>query len=265
MRCIFSHLDFNVGSVGMLIALLMCIIPYLYALFYANTMLTNATFCKVRVYIIHLVTVIFRWLFAAASIDRYAITSTNNRLRNLASIHTVYRVVLKNGIIWLVVPVQILFLFNVKDNRCGIVHSIDAALYFSCHVLIAASILPTAIMVICAILIQRNLRLRLDRCRQLTSNGLSEEENLEQRRDQQFVAMLFLQISVFVITLTPWTILYFYNSSTIYVTNKSADRAAIEGFLSYTAEVIVLPIYDVVTNTSRRTKKAFISSITVQT
>ncbi|CAF1553149.1 unnamed protein product, partial [Adineta ricciae] len=57
--------NFNVGSIGMLIALLLDILPYIYI--HSIIILTNTTFCKIRVYIIHSTTVVFRWLLAAAS------------------------------------------------------------------------------------------------------------------------------------------------------------------------------------------------------
>ncbi|CAF1263359.1 unnamed protein product [Adineta ricciae] len=213
---------FSVGSVPMLISLLFGTLPHLYALS------------------VHSMTFMYRWLLAAACFDRYVLTSTNNRLRNLASVRIAYRVIVINSIIWLVLPIQILILFNVRDNKCGIVYDINAALYFSCYVLIFGCCLPITIMIICAMLIHRNLRLKRQRRLELSLHGHNGEQNAEKKRDQQVFAMLLLQAVVFIVTLTPWTILNFYNALTIYITNKSTDRVAIEQFIAYIAEIIIV-------------------------
>ncbi|UJR11312.1 hypothetical protein I4U23_015493 [Adineta vaga] len=60
---------------------------------------------------------------------------------------------------------------------------------------------------------------------------------MNRKRDQQIFAMLLFQIVVHMLTQTPWMVTYFHIAVTIYVTNKSADRAAIEQFISSMGEI----------------------------
>ena len=106
------------------------------------------------------------------------------------------------------------------------------------------SFLPVSIMVICALLIHRNLRRKRFRRRQLVTIEQNNDEYVERKRDQQIVRMLLFQALVFVITQTPWMLFNIYTTATIYVTNKSSDRMAIERFISFMADVMLflLPV-----------------------
>ena len=66
------------------------------------------------------------------------------------------------------------------------------------------SFLPVSIMVICALLIHRNLRRKRFRRRQLVTIEQNNDEYVERKRDQQIVRMLLFQALVFVIPQTPW-------------------------------------------------------------
>jgi hypothetical protein len=236
--------DFIMTSVTMLITLLMGVIPYIYSLDHENPFTTIVIFCKIRSYILQSSTMMCRWGLAAASFDRYALTSTNARLRNVATVRIARRVIAVIIIVWLLLPIQILVFFNLRQGRCGILYDVGESLYFSIYTIIAGSILPVSIMIVCAILIRRNLVLRRQRRRELTNNDPSNNERSHHRRDQQVFAMLLLQALIYIMTQTPWMLFYFYSASTIYVSNKSPNRMAIEGFLNFAIELVIylLPV-----------------------
>jgi uncharacterized RDD family membrane protein YckC len=223
----------------MLITLLMGVIPYIYSLDHENPYTTIVIFCKIRSYILQSNTMMCRWGLAAASFDRYALTSTNARLRNFATVRIARRVIAVIIIVWLLLPIQILVFFNLRQGRCGILYDVGVSLYFSSYTLITGSILPVSIMIICAVLVRSNLVLRRQRRRELTNNNPSNNEHSHHRRDQQVFAMLLLQALVYIMTQTPWMLLLFYSAATIYVSNRSADRMAIEGFLNFATELVI--------------------------
>ncbi|UJR24161.1 hypothetical protein I4U23_027127 [Adineta vaga] len=69
---------FFVASIGMLCNLLIYSIPTIYGYYYANPITYNIGFCKFR---------------SAASFDRFALSSSNTSLRNLANIKFAYKVI----------------------------------------------------------------------------------------------------------------------------------------------------------------------------
>jgi hypothetical protein len=228
----------------MLITLLMGVIPYIYSLDHENPYTTIVIFCKIRSYILQSNTMICRWGLAAASFDRYALTSTNASLRNVATVRIARRVIAVIIIVWLLLPIQVLVFFNLRQGRCGILYDVGISLYFSIYTLIAGSILPVSIMIICAILIRRNLMLRRQRRREFANNDQSNNEHSHHKRDQQVFAMLLLQTVVYIVIQSPLMLLFIYSASTIYVSNKSPDRMAIERFLNFATELIffLLPV-----------------------
>ena len=182
----------------------------------------------------------YRWCLTAACFDRYALTSFNARLRNFAAVHIAYRVIPVIIIVWLVLPIQTLVLFNLRGGQCGILYDVGMSLYFSSYTIITGTILPVSIMIVCAILIRRNLALKRQRRRQLRNNEQNNNGHWERIRDRQVFAMLLFQTLVFVVTQTPWMILFFYTAVTISIINKSANRVAIEQFIDFIANMILL-------------------------
>ncbi|UJR24202.1 hypothetical protein I4U23_027168 [Adineta vaga] len=168
--------NFIMSSIAMLIALPMGVGSYIHALNYDNPYTTNIAFCKLRTYILQSSTMIYRWCITVACIDRCISTSTNVRLRNFASVRIAYRVIPSIVIVWLILPIQALVLFNLRNNRCGILYNVGLSLYFSSYTIITGSIFPTSIMIICAMLIHRNLRVKRHQRRQIIMNHHEEKD-----------------------------------------------------------------------------------------
>src|SRR5579871_282881 len=99
----------------------------LYGLDHVDPTTTILAFCKIRLYIIQSTAMMYRWCFTIACIDRYALSSANARLRNFATVYIAHRVVIVIILIWIVLPVHILIVYNLKENICGAVYSQIAA------------------------------------------------------------------------------------------------------------------------------------------
>jgi hypothetical protein len=232
------------ASTTVFISLPLDVAPFIRSLQYANPYTTNVVFCKMRTYLIQSTTMMYRWCLVAACFDRCVLTSTNARLRELAKVRIAYRVIIVIAIIWLILPVHTLVFFNVKGGKCFPLDSIIVSLYHSIYTIMTGSILPVSIMIICAVIIHRNLLLKRQRRHHFNTNLRSNNENLERKRDQQIFMMLLLQALAFVVTQSPWMVFNIYTTATIYVTNKSSDRASIERFINFMADVILflLPV-----------------------
>jgi hypothetical protein len=226
--------DFLAASVAMFIQLVIYTVPTIYAFYYSNPMTYILTYCKVRTYLIQITTMVYRWSYTAASFDRYALSSPHARLRQLASVYVAYRVITMIIFIWLVFALYLPIVYDIKSSTCGIFNNYFWSLFASIFTLINGCGIPIPIMIICTLLIRKNLAEKRQR-RQILINqqqGTNRRDYLLAKRDQQALRMLFAQIFVYIIIATPW---FIYNINLIissYIKNKSADRVAIEGFIT---------------------------------
>jgi hypothetical protein len=216
---------------------------YLYTLDHVDPTTTILAFCKMRIYLLQSTAMMYRWCLTAACFDRYTLSAANVRLRNFAKIHIARRVIIGIVLVWIVLPVHILIFYNLKGNTCGIVYSMAAALYHSIFTTVMGGILPVTVMLICALLIHRNLVVKRQRRRQLSVNRQSisriKNNDPESRRDQQVLFMLLVQVLIYGILITPLIVWYFYSAITLNASNKSADRIALERFAMFMAELII--------------------------
>ena len=228
-------------SAAILILLSWVIGLYLYALDHVDPVTSISVFCKMRIYVLQSSALTYRWCLTVACFDRYALTAVDVHLRNLARVFVARRAVIMIAIAWIVLPMHSLILYNLRGNTCGILYSIVGALYHSVFTTVVAAILPTSIMMTCALLIYRNLVRKQERRQRISSEERIRRNGakiLESRRDQQVLLMLLVQAIVYVGTTIPLMGMYFYSALTVYVLNKSAERIAIERFSFYLAELI---------------------------
>lgn len=213
----------------------------IYSIHYGNPISYISLYCKLWFYFHPSMSMMFRWMLAAACLDRYALSSASARLRRFATVIVARRVVIIIVIMWIILPSPFLVLFDLKGGNCMIVYGYSALLYNGIFTIINTYLIPISVMMTSTILIQRNLANKRKRhqivAQRQTSN---EKEYIQRKRDQQALIMLFAQIIIYAIFTTPWTIYSIYNAFALNVTNKSADRIAIEKFISYLVTEIIL-------------------------
>ncbi len=109
----------------------------------------------------------------------------------------------------LMAPIHTLIFYELKDGECGILYNSVAALYHSIFTTVAGFVLLALIMSSCAILIYRNLVLKRQRCQ---IHIRQQTEYTYKIRDQQALAILFVQILFYVILIIP--LMAFYSFTT---------------------------------------------------
>ncbi len=241
-ECLFACLDFVAASVTMAVNLSMGTGAAIYPLNHVDPTLTVLAFCKMRLYVLQSSSMMYRWFLVMASFDRYALSSTNVRLRNLAKVRVARRVVLVVVPLWIVLPFHILVFYNLRQGSCGILFNYPAALYHSLFTTITGSVLPVLLMATCALLIHRNLVAKRQRRQQHGNQPLgveNEAQILQRKLDQQVLLMLLVQVVVYVVLITPLMGFYFYSAVSLNIPNKTADRSAIERFVQFVSETIV--------------------------
>jgi hypothetical protein len=181
-------------------------------------------------------------MLAAACLDRYFLSSTDASLRRFARIHIARRVVTAIVLIWIVFPIPLLIIYNLRAGYCVIVYGYAAVLYHAIFTIINNYAIPISIMITFTLLIRRNLankrkRRHFNRNQQQRTN---DREHLQRKYDQQALVMLFAQIIVYIILTTPWVTFSIYNAFSLDVPNKTTDRLAIESFVQVLVEAVVI-------------------------
>ena len=225
----------------MLATLTFGLLSNIYTINYVDLMLTSVAFCKFRTYFQQSAYMMMRWYLVAACLDRFALSSHNMRWKNFVRTYVAYRIVAIIAVTWVILPVPVLFYYNIKGNVCAAVFNLATQYYHACFTLVTGFMLPNLIMVISALLIYRNLVNKRKR-RQIMIAQQREITNLtedtQRKRDRQVLLVLLCQSTAYLITVAPWITFIFYNAVTISVRNKSAERIAIERFITYILEPI---------------------------
>ena len=214
--------------------LLVGIVPVLATLVYPDPQLRMLWFCKTRGYLFQICLMLSRWFIAFACIDRCALSSDQQRLRNFASRRMTYRVIAVIVVFWTAVCSHRAIFYEIEGNLCGIVNNFGAAMYHSLYVIVGGGVLPTTIMIVCAVVIRRNLARKQLRRMQIATG--------EQRRnslDRQVHSLLFMQIICYVIFTMPQLGNLVLNTVSITMPNKSQDLKAVERFVSFFAELML--------------------------
>jgi len=209
---------------------------YLYTLNHVDPVGMVPIICKMRYYIVQSTGMMYRWFLTVACFDRFTLSVVDVGLRNFANVKIARRMVMGLTLIWLVLPIHVPIVYNIRGNICGIFDNIAASLYHSAFECIFGSILPILVMATCTLLVHRNLALKRQRC-QRNAPKAKEVEKIRSKRDQQVLIMLLVQMMFYVVTIVPLLSIYFYNALTIYVV-KPMSRIIIERFCSFLSEMI---------------------------
>ncbi|CAF1287354.1 unnamed protein product [Adineta steineri] len=225
----------------MLITLIMSSGNAIYAYNHVDPVTTIIAFCKIRYYVIQSTSMMYRWSLTAACFDRYALSSSNVRLRNFSRVYIARRVVIIIVLAWIVLPVHILLFHSIRNGICGPRYSIATALYHSIFTTITGCILPILFMSIFTLLTYRNLVLKQKRRQFIIRqkrDEINEVMNSQRIRDIQVLALLLTQVFLYIIATTPLMIWLFYNAITL-TTTKSMNRLVIERFVGVMIELLV--------------------------
>ncbi|CAF1527606.1 unnamed protein product [Adineta ricciae] len=227
---------FLASSIATLILLFPGVIPQIYALTNTPNPIFNQGFCRARGYLTQMSAMLCRWLLTIACIDRCLLTSTNPRLRHLATVPIARKIVLLLFMMWLLIPIHILIFTDVR--RIGYISCMmstnASAIYHTVYTILVGGILPPLIMVICTKVLWKSLQAKRQR-QELTQIRQKKREV----RDAQILAMLVLQVFIFILFTLPYMMFNLYLAFTRSVMNKSADRLAIEAFLQLFTEITV--------------------------
>ncbi|CAF1663450.1 unnamed protein product, partial [Adineta ricciae] len=178
-------------------------------------------YCQIRNYLVNACQQISRFMIIAACFDRFALCSTNFRLRQFCRTSIArYYVIPSVIIVWLIFPIYTLIFIIVVNNSCTYVDTV--ALYNSIYGITMVGFAPPTLMATFSLLTFYNLKIKQQRRQQVrqpvvgNGQGTMIENRKQQKKDQQVLAMLMIQVVFYISTTTIASANLLYSTLTSY-------------------------------------------------
>ncbi len=165
--------------------------PLFYTLNHTDLQSQSLFYCKMRLYISHILGQCIRYVVVFACIDRYIVSQPNTRLRSLNSVQMALKLVLIMCIVWSVAALHIPILIDIRDGICGMFDLYQ--LVYGFYRIILSGILPPVLMSIFGVLTIRSLHQR---------HGARKHAR---QRDRYLMRMLIAEVVVNIFTSIPFS------------------------------------------------------------
>ncbi|CAF0837267.1 unnamed protein product [Adineta ricciae] len=193
----------------------------------------SAAYCKLRSYLIHVLFMISRSAVALACIDRFALCSSNVRIRAFSQRSMAIKMVLIASIVWFVIPSHMIVYVDIQmpNRRCG--GSGNYSYIYGLYAAIVTTI-PLIIMVVFSTLAIRSLKHIQFRVQpDPRMNGQTVPKNIRiQKRDVKLTLILIGEVIIYFCSTVSFPIYSIYAAITATVP-KDTLRTAIESFMRY--------------------------------
>jgi hypothetical protein len=209
----------------------LAVIPTAYATYYPDPFGKYLVLCRIRLYITYVCAMSLRSLIVLAAADRYALTSSRLSLRAFSSTAVARRAIVYIFLVWFIAGFHLLIWASIENNRC-LVFGLYGFVY-SIIQLITLGILPTALMILFAVLLIKNLHHSRTRLREVTRQPVNTNVGVLRRRDKNLIVLVFTEIFITFICTFPYSIDAIYTALTNNIPNKSVERQQIESFMFF--------------------------------
>jgi len=201
--------------------------------------LSSLIFCKLRYYLPNVWGQMARYFVVLACIDRFAVTSTDVRLRNFSRPSTARYLI---GIITVfchLVAIHLLIMITIMNERCGPVGPYYSVYTF--YLLIFFNLIPPITMAIFGCLAYFNMKRLHSRVRPIANVIVGSHGDVRiHRRDRELLSMLLAEIIVYIVaTLLYPFILLEASITNLMAINKSLQQIQIENFILFIASYLV--------------------------
>ncbi|CAF1146122.1 unnamed protein product [Adineta ricciae] len=194
-----------------------------YALDHVSPDTYSLTFCKLRLYIRHILLMIVRSYIILACIASFGISSPHTSLRSLCQPRYVNWAIVLVPPAWPLIAIHMTFFNTIQKSQCVNIESY--VIPFGIYFFLVVGLLPVVLMVIFISLTTRNLRRLHHRVRATVLRPARL-----QSRDRHFIRMLQGLVLMYVITNLFYPVNVLYSAATHW-TAKSAERTAIEAII----------------------------------
>ena len=196
---------FRSASIFNIIVLIYGIGVSFYSVNNINPEKSSFIFCKIRLYIRHILLMIVRSYIVLACFGSFCLTSSKLVYRSLFEIRYVRWYVGIIPLLWPLIALHMPLLTNLNKNKC---RNVDQyVLIFGIYFFTIVGIIPLLLMILFILLTINNLRVINRRIRPSVVNGNSMKLK---SRDQQFIRMLLSLVIMYLITnlIYPLNVLY---------------------------------------------------------
>ena len=228
---------FTAASIFNMIVLVYGISVSSYAVDHVSPDTYSMVFCKVRLYIRHILLMIVRSYVVLACAACFALSSSRTSLRSLCQPRYVKWAVIAVPFVWPLIALHMPFFTIIRHNQCVSVDSY--VLPFAIYFFLIVGVFPVLLMGLFTLLTIKNLRLLHRRIQP----SIATPPRLKSR-DQQFIRMLSALVLMYLVTnlFYPTNVLY---SAITYWLVKSPERVAIESIIFSVTSNYVLYINNV--------------------
>ncbi|CAF3599151.1 unnamed protein product [Adineta steineri] len=185
--------------------------------FHTDLTLVSPTWCKMRSYLIDTCFGVTTTCESLATIDRFLSTSRAANLRQLSKIKWAHRISAGVVVFWTLNCAPDLIFVYIRSNVCGNYNVIWTTYYTYVNYWFFYTIAPMITVIVFGTLAYRNMR-TLANTRQL------------QGADRQLTRMIFGQIILIIISISPGAFFHAYSLTSTYL-NKTAEQADSNCFL----------------------------------
>ena len=228
-----SSIYFISFSIFAIVYLIWSLFPYFYTLNYPDIASRNISYCKIRLYVSHVLGQYLRFCVVFVCIDRFLATRADARVRLLNSTALAKKLLLIMIIGCPLIAIHLPILIQIQNNVCsqfGIYK-----LIYAIYQLFIIGIVPHVLMSVFSILAIISLRQR------------HNSQQRAKRRDRYLARMVVVEVVLNVLTSVPYSINLIYGAVT-YSTSKTSERIQIESFITFVTTfqiylVSVIPFY----------------------
>jgi hypothetical protein len=162
--------------------------------------------CKLHFYVLYLIPFQANLMLLLASLDRYCSSSQSHRLRSKSTIRTARIVIVIATLVSAIymAPMLAIYYWNEITKKCQLYPSITVNIYVFGQIFLYYILTPI-LMIVFGFLTISNIRRRTIRARHLTASMR------RRRTERQLGRMLLLQVSVHLILVFPFGIVYCMN------------------------------------------------------
>ena len=211
-----------------LVAINVGLVIIIYSLDHQDPTTVSESFCKGKVYVIHVVFNTSRWLVVLACADRFAVSHIQVRIRSWSSPRIARQAIALVAFLWPLIALHVPIWQGIHAGTCGPFGTY--ALGWGIYQFLIVGVFPPLAMTIFGILTLKNLRFIRSR---MPTEASSTTVHL-QPRDISMMRMVAAEIIVYILSTiwNPISQLYSTISSSV-VTDKSALRKQIDAFALY--------------------------------
>jgi hypothetical protein len=174
----------------------------------------------------------------AACIDRWALTSSSDKIRSFCQPCISRNVIICLTSIWLIIPVHMAIFINNYSGHCGAPSYYAFA--FSIYLFIFIGLIPPTLMISFGLLARRNLK--LVRLRVTPTNRTAQVRFNKANRD--LMKMLTGEVIVYIVTTIFYPVNVLYGVITMPIAQqKSEMRLAVESLVGYIISPFLNCIY----------------------